>query len=626
MADEQALYFFHQGTDREAYGYLGAHFVGSETVFRVWAPHARSVSVVGDFNGWDAGSSPMTRIDEGGVFELRLDCCREFDCYKYHIVTADGRELLKSDPYAFHCETRPKNASKLFRLEGYDWGDFDYMDSRAPEYNRPMNIYEVHLGSWRIHEDGNPYTYRELADTLPQYASEMGYTHIELMPVAEHPFDGSWGYQVTGYYAPTSRFGTPHDFMYLVDRCHRLGLGVILDWVPAHFSKDDFALREFDGGYCYEDANPLRREHKEWGTLIFDYGKPEVQSFLVSNACYWLKQYHIDGLRVDAVASMLYLDYGRKSGEWQKNSRGGKENLEAVSFFKKLNTAVFSLFPSALMIAEESTAWPMVTGEVGKGSLGFNFKWNMGWMNDMLSYMSQDPLFRSGCHDKLTFSMMYAFSENFVLPLSHDEVVHGKCSLVNKMPGEYEQKFAGLRAFYAYMYAHPGKKLTFMGNEFAQFIEWDYGRQLDWLLLDYGAHSKFSDYIKRLNHYYRETPALWEIEKSWDGFTWLNADDRGRSMIAFLRKDRQGRMVAVVCNFSGSNYRNYLVGLPSGGRWTEALNTESAEFGGSGAKSGAHIAKKRDCCGFPYSVSLNIHGLSAVYLVQEEKTKAGADK
>ncbi len=618
-SNDLALYYFHQGTNFGTGDYLGCHLECDDgedvAVFRVWAPNAAAVSVIGDFNGWDAAAGEMQRLSDGGIYECRQRGAKQFDCYKYQITSADGRVLTKSDPYGFHFETRPSNASKVYSLGAYKWSDGKYLAARRDMYEQPMNIYEVHLGSWRLHEDGNPLTYRELAQQLPAYAADMGYTHVELLPVSEFPFDGSWGYQVTGYYAPTSRFGTPEDFMYFVDCCHRHGIGVILDWVPAHFPKDEFGLCEFDGGYCYEPADPLQMEHREWGTRTFDYARNEVQSFLISNALFWLRTYHADGLRVDAVASMLYLDYGRKSGEWRPNSRGGRENLAAVAFLQKLNSAVFARFPHALMIAEESTAWPLVTGPVDEGGLGFNFKWNMGWMNDLLEYMSLDPLFRSGAHEKLTFSMYYAFSENYVLPLSHDEVVHGKCSLINKLPGSYDEKFDSLRAFFAYMTAHPGKKLSFMGNEFAQFIEWDYQKQLDWLLLGYEKHARFQRYMRELNKLYKNTPALWQIERSWQGFRWINAGDRDRSVLSFLRFDSSGEPLAVICNFSPVDRDDYLIGLPSAGKWQVLLDSSAAKYGGSGGRRPAHYtAADKPFLELPCSLSISLRGNSAVFL------------
>lgn len=624
-----AAYLFHQGTNYETYRFLGSHAEARDgrdgVVFRVWAPHAAAVSVVGDFNDWDSTTHPMERISASGVFECFAAGVKQYDCYKYLITTAKGEQIHKFDPFGFHFETRPGTAAKYYDIEGYRWRDQKWMEKAAlPSYDKAINIYEMHLGSWRQNEDGTFKDYRTLANELAAYVKEMGYTHVELMPVSEYPFDGSWGYQVTGYFAPTSRYGTPHDFMYLVDTLHRNNIGVIVDWVPAHFPKDSFALADYDGDFCYENPNPLRREHEEWGTRIFDYGKPEVQSFLVSNALFWLRHYHIDGLRVDAVASMLYLDYGRKAGQWQPNSYGGREHLEAVAFLRKLNEEVFARFPGALMIAEESTSWPLVTKPTDIGGLGFNYKWNMGWMNDSLDYVSLNPFFRKDNHNKLTFSMTYAFSENYVLPISHDEVVHGKCSMIEKMPGTYEEKFAGLRAFYGYMYAHPGKKLLFMGQEFGQFIEWNYKQQLDWLLLEYAAHQKFQHYMKTLNKLYAKTAALWEVEDGWDGFKWIIPDDNTQNVLCFMRTDRAGNSVIAVSNFSPVERVDYKIGVPYSGRYKVLLYSDSQDYGGTTATHDPSLlAKKIAMHGFPYSVSLTLPPLTTLYL-QVPKPKESA--
>ena len=619
------LYLFHEGSNARAYEYFGAHRIdGGKMVFRTWAPHAAGVSVVGDFNGWDAEAAPMALVDDGGVWEAELPELAQFDNYKFCILTEDGRQLMKSDPYGVHMETRPNNASKVYELSGYEWGDqaWEEAKSRAVIYDRPVNIYEIHAGSWKRYPDENFFDYRKLAQELVPYLTEMGYTHVELMPVMEHPFDGSWGYQVTGYFAVTSRYGTPHDFMYFVDQCHQAGIGVILDWVPAHFPKDANGLYEFDGAPCYEYADPRRGEHRQWGTRVFDYGRNEVASFLISSAMFWLDQYHIDGLRVDAVASMLYLDYGREDGDWVPNDHGGRENLEAVSFLRKLNEVIFQEHPSTLMIAEESTAWPLVSKPTNVGGLGFNFKWNMGWMNDILRYVSLDGYFRKYNHDCLTFSFFYAFSENYVLPISHDEVVHGKCSMIGKMPGSYEEKFAGLRVFYGYMMAHPGKKLLFMGQEFGQFKEWDFAAELDWLLLDYEKHAQLRDYVKALNHFYLKHSPLWQIDFSWEGFSWISSDDSANSVIAFCRMDDQGNEIIAVCNFTKVERPNYRIGAPKRGDYRVLLNSDDPAFGGEG-KGSSGIIKTEDLpmhsC--EQSMVLDLPGFSVLYLELAKERK-----
>ena len=615
---EMPVYLFHQGTNAHAWELLGAHRqLNGKTNFCTWAPHAAAISVVGDFNGWDAAANPMTRLNEQGLWGATVELTHDYDCYKYQITTANGRTLYKADPFAFHTQTPPENASKIYRLAGYRWHDAEWMTERAAQDARslPVNIYELHIGSWRRNEDGSYYSYRQLAGALPGYLKDMGYTHVELLPPTEYPFDGSWGYQVTGYYAPSSRYGTPHDFMALVDALHEAGIGVIMDWVPAHFPKDEFGLYEYDGACCYEYSDPAKWEHKDWGTRVFDFGRTEVQSFLTSSANFWAHTYHIDGIRVDAVASMLYLDYGRQEGEWRPNINGGRENLEAVAFLRKLNSTVLSEHPGFLMIAEESTAWPLVTRPPEIGGLGFNFKWNMGWMNDTLFYTSLDPYFRSYNHDKLTFSMMYAFSENFVLPISHDEVVHGKGSLLNKMPGDYNQKFAGLRTFMGYMMTHPGKKLLFMGCEFGQFIEWDYHKQLDWMLLDYESHRKTKDYIRALNHYYLAHPALWQVEDNWDGFRWLNADDNTRSVITYYRADEKGKKSLVLCNFAASRWEDYRMGVPEAGTYRVALCSEEEQYGGAGFdRETLYRSEEQPLGQWAHSITLDVPPLSCMIL------------
>lgn len=617
------LYLFHEGTNAKAYEYLGAHPVDGGVCFRVWAPNVQWAGVAGDFNGWQPDKAPMTKISSG-VWECFVDGVNRYDAYKYYFRTADGREFYKSDPFAFHCETRPGTASKYYGELDFDWSDKGWLRKRkkADIYSSPMNIYEVHAGSWQLYDDGNPLSYRDLADRLIPYVKDMGYTHIELLPVMEYPFDGSWGYQVTGYFAPTSRYGTPEDFAYFVNAAHNAGIGIILDWVPAHFPKDAYGLYEFDGGACYEYADPRKGEHLQWGTRVFDYGKPEVQSFLVSSAMFWISEYHIDGLRVDAVASMLYLDYGRDDGNWIPNCHGGRENLEAVAFLKKLNESVFREHGDVLMIAEESTAWPMVSRPTYLGGLGFNFKWNMGWMNDCLRYFSLDGLARKFNHDCLTFSFFYAFSENFVLPISHDEVVHGKCSLINKMPGTYEEKFAGVRSFLGYMMSHPGKKLLFMGCEFGQFIEWNYKQQLDWLLLDYEAHRQLKSYVSALNKFYLANPPLWEIDYSWEGFSWIVSDDSSNSVVAYIRRDKKENELIALCNFTSVTRQKYRIGVPKPGTYRVVFSSALPEFGGKGESTvGSVKAKKKPIHGYEYSIELNIEGLSCMYIKNTSRKK-----
>ena len=611
---------FTEGNSTDAFEFMGCHKAEKGYVFRVWAPNAKEVSVAGDFNGWDRLSNPMTKV-YGGIWEGYVENAKTYDNYKYSILTQNGDCKLKSDPYGFHMCTRPENASKVYDISNFKWTDSEF-EKRKKDYNpidAPVNIYEMHLGSWKKYEDGNYYSYVELAKKLVPYVKKMGYTHIEIMPVSEYPYDPSWGYQVTGYYAPTSRYGTPEDFAKFVDICHKNGIGVILDWVGAHFPKDENGLMEFDGGFCYEYSDPLKNEHPDWNTRIFDYGRNEVMSFLISNVVFWQKMYHIDGIRVDAVASMLYLDYGKQDGQWRANKYGGNHNLEAIEFLKKLNSAAFAFNPGVMMIAEESTAFPMITKPGFMGGLGFNFKWNMGWMNDMLDYMSADPLFRKGRHNNLTFSLTYAFSENFILPLSHDEVVHGKCSLINKMPGDYETKFNNLRAFYGYMMAHPGKKLLFMGGEFAQFIEWDYAKELDWMLLEYDAHKNMQKYVKDLNNFYLSHPEFWENDRDWEGFSWIIPDDDAQSIVAFVRTDRKGNKVIAVCNFCPVERKGYCIGVPNEGTYKCVFNSDKTTYGGSTSRLCRAKTKKKAMHGFDQSIELTIPAMSTSYYILDSK-------
>ena len=564
----------------KAYEYFGAHPCDGGWTFRVWAPQARHVALSGDFNGWQRWD--MHRLEDG-TWELTVDNARQFDGYQYVVTQCDGREVWKADPYGFHQETRPSTNSKLYDIGGFPWRDEKWRQRREGTHPTEgyVNIYEVHLGSWQRTEDGQVLNYRDIADRLALYVRDMGYNYVELLPVTEYPLDDSWGYQCVGYFAPTSRYGTPHDFMYLVDRLHRAGIGVILDWVPAHFCKDSHGLIQFDGSCLYEYSDPLKWEHESWGTRVFDFGKPEVCSFLLSSASYWLREYHIDGLRVDAVASMLYLDYDRQ--QWRPNQHGGKENLEAIEFLRQLNRTAFAIDGAALMVAEESTAWPMVTYPPEEGGLGFNLKWNMGWMNDVCHYLKMDPYFRQHHHRDVTFSMVYAFSENFVLPVSHDEVVHMKGSLRGKMPGDKWQQLAGVRGFYAYMLCHPGKVLTFMGTELAQWHEWDFRKALDWYLLDEEDDCRRThECIRALNRFYKSHKALWENDRDWDGFQWLVADDNSNNVLVFRRTARDGKSLVLAVNFSPVALEGYRFGVPPKARYEEVFNTDDVQWGGSG--------------------------------------------
>ncbi len=623
--NDEEVYLFHQGTYYQSYEYLGCHFgkLNSKkgAYFRVWAPNAKNVSVLGDFNDWNNKKNPLQKISKMGIWETFVEKVFEYQNYKFEIIDQKDCARLKSDPYGFFQETNGKTASIVYDLKGYNWQDNNYIENKQKQdiYSAPLNIYEVSFTSWKKQENGAYYTYKMYADELIPYLLDMGYTHVEIMPLNEYPFDGSWGYQVTGYFAITSRFGTPKDFMYFVDICHQNGIGVLLDWVPAHFPKDDEGLIEFDGKPLFENQGKDRMEHIGWGTRIFDFGRNEVQSFLISSAMLLLKEYHIDGLRVDAVASMLYLDYDKKAGEWIPNMYGDNKNLEAVAFIKKLNTQVFKEFPKALMIAEESTAWPSVTKPVSMGGLGFNFKWNMGWMNDSLDYIQSNPYFRESIHNKLTFSFYYAFSENYILPISHDEVVHGKKSLLDKMYGEYNDKFNTLRAYLCYMYAHPGKKLLFMGCEFGQFIEWNFSKGLDFLLLDYESHRKTKEFVKALNWFYLSHKEFYEIDYDWAGFSWIVPDDKNQNVLAFARYDKEGNEIVCVFNFSPIARENYSIGVNESGTYDEIFNSDDVIYGGSNIKNSAVHSKNMGMHGKKYSINIKIPPLSAIYFKRRKK-------
>lgn len=617
--DHPDFYLFNQGTLREAWRTFGSFHHGGgnpSTRFTLWAPAARQVSVTGSFNGWEGSRHRMESLGDTGVWTLDVPEARPGDLYKYEVLGADGRTVLKADPFARQGQLRPETASVIQGSGVYSWGDRVWMERKDRDpFGEPMNIYEMHPGSWRRSPDGGFLSWRQLAESLPEYLVEMGYTHVELMPVMEHPLDGSWGYQITGFYGVTSRYGTPDDFRFLVDRLHQAGIGVILDWVPGHFCRDSHGLARFDGTSLYEYADPLRADRPQWGTLAFDLGKNQVRSFLISNALYWLEEFHADGLRVDAVASMLYLDFGKDQGQWRPNRYGGREDLEAVEFLRELNRQVFSRHPAALMMAEESTAWPLVTAPVHLGGLGFNYKWNMGWMNDVLRYTGMDPIYRRWHHELLTFSFFYAFSENFVLPLSHDEVVHGKKSLLDRMPGDYWQKFAGLRLLAGYLMTHPGKKLLFMGGELGQFSEWDENRSLDWMLLNYPAHSSLHDYYRRLNHFYLEHPQLWEADHLEEGFSWVDPHNPRESVIAFLRTDRRGNTLLAVLNFTPRVHEDYRVGVPEAGSWREVLNSDHQDFGGSGViNEGDLVAEPQPWHNRTYNIRMRVPPLGMVLL------------
>ncbi|MCJ7842535.1 1,4-alpha-glucan branching protein GlgB [Lederbergia sp. NSJ-179] len=581
-------YLFHEGTLYEAYKMLGAHILTVKGIkgvqFAVWAPNALAVSVVGDFNKWDGSQAVMQRVEHSGIWGLFIPGLKEGLLYKYEIKTSTNEVLLKADPYAFYSERRPRTASIIYRLDTYSWKDKKWMEQRGRKdhYHQPMLVYEMHMGTWKRKEDGSFYSYRELADEVIDYVKSCGFTHIECMPLMEHPYDRSWGYQITGYYSVTSRYGTPKDFMYFVDRCHQNGIGVIMDWVPLHFCKDAHGLGRFDGTSLYEPIDPDRAERRNWGTYNFDFGKPEITSFLISNALFWLDVFHIDGFRLDAVSSMIYLNHDNAGSSPLKNHLGGEENLEAITFIKKLNEVVFDRYPGILMMAEEATDYPLVSAPTYACGLGFNYKWNMGWTNDVLRYMKMEISERSAHHHLLTFSFFYAFSENFVLAFSHDEVVHGKRSLLNKMPGDYWQKFAQLRLLHGYFFTHPGKKLSFMGNEFAQFDEWKDLEQLDWNLFEFDFHQKFHTYFKALSQFYKKTSCLWRLDHEQEGFEWIDPDNTTQSVITFMRKGKQkGDYCIVLCNFSADVYEHYRIGVPSYGSYIEVFNSDLSIFGGS---------------------------------------------
>ncbi|MEF2967227.1 1,4-alpha-glucan branching protein GlgB [Paenibacillus sp. M1] len=613
---ETDIYLFHEGTLYYSYRTFGAHITEEDGLpgvrFTVWAPGASGVSIAADWNDWSGENDLLYKIPESGIWTRFFPGLQEGIFYKYEITGPDGSKFLKADPYAFHAEVRPKTASVVKSLEGYAWNDGDWRRKKRVPYNRPLNIYELHFGTWRQKADGSLYTYREMADLLIPYVAKMGYTHIEIMPLTEHPFDLSWGYQTTGYFAPTSRYGEPKDLMYFIDRCHQAGIGVLLDWVPGHFTKDAHGLRRFDGTPLFEYGDPAKAEKPGWGTLSFDFGKPEVRSFLISSAIYWLDIYHFDGLRVDAVTSMLRLDFEKPEGSYTRNERGGIENLEAIAFLQQLNEAVFRYYPHTLMMAEESSAWPLVTAPVDDGGLGFNYKWNMGWMNDTLAYAETPFWDRPGRHNLLTFPICYAYAENFALPLSHDEVVHGKKSLLDKMPGSYEEKFAGLRVLLGYQITSPGKKLLFMGGEFGQFIEWRDQAELDWFLLEYDSHRAMQEYTAALNHLYLREPALWELDHSFEGYEWINADDAGQSVIGYLRKGKKVKdTLLVIINFQPVTRENYRMGVPKPGDYEEIFSSDHPAYGGKGSARARTVkSEKQPFHGQKDSLSLTLPPLS----------------
>ncbi len=619
--DERSpLRLFSDGDAVRAYDFLGAHFINLDgrngVIFRVWAPNAITVSLVGDFNNWNQKANYMYKIG-GGVWELFIENLNEFAVYKFCIETVDHTNILKSDPFAFHCQTRPENASRVFNTNQYVWHDSYWMENRqnTSSPDKPMNIYEIHAGSWKKYPDGNYFNYQKMADELIPYLKEMNYTHVQLMPLMEYPYDPSWGYQTTGYFAATSRYGTPCDLMALIDRCHMEGIGVIMEIVPSNFPKDDYGLYKFDGTCLYEDNNPKKGQRDSWGTCLFNFQRYEVISFLISAVMFWFDKYHIDGMRIGAVSSMLYLDYGKKDGEWVPNRFGGNENLEAIDFIKRLNKAVHMYHPSALTFAEENTSWPKLTLPIEEGGLGFDYKWNMGWMNDTLHYMSLDPLWRPFNHDNLTFSFFYAFSERFILPISHDEVAHGKGSLISKMPGDYDSKFAGVRTFITYMYAHPGKKLVFMGCEIGQFDEWDSDSGIQWDLLKFEKHNALYTFFKAINKFYIEHKPLYELDNTPKGFEWIHRNDYTQSVIAFRRTDSDGNEIIAVCNFQPTVHENYMIGVPRFGEYEEIFNSDLTEFGGTGvSNTGTLTTVPMKIHGYKQGLSLTLPPLGVIYL------------
>ncbi|MFW5749491.1 MAG: 1,4-alpha-glucan branching protein GlgB [Halanaerobium sp.] len=621
-------YLFHQGRHYESYDFLGAHITeenGEKGVrFSVWAPNAEEISVIGDFNDWNKHKNPMQKIKDSGIWTTFVKGAENKMYYKYWIRGYRGVIRVKTDPYAKRQEAPPKTASQIYEVEDYSWHDKKWLKKRkkSNHLKEPLSIYEMHLGSWK-QDEGELMNYREIADELVPYINKMGFTHVELMPLTEYPFPGSWGYQTTGYFALTSRYGTPEDFMYFVDQLHQNDIGIIMDWVPSHFCKDDHGLRLFDGSHLFESSDPRRAENIQWDTLNFDFAQNEIWSFLISSANYWLDKFHIDGLRVDAVSNMLYLNYEKENGQWAANEYGGFENLEVIEFIKELNSEMFERYPGILMVAEESSAWPLVTAPVDEGGLGFNLKWNMGWMNDTLDYMEHDPVYRKWEHNKLTFSSMYSQSENYVLPLSHDEVVHGKKSLLDKMPGDYWQKFANLRLLFTYMYAHPGKKLVFMGGEFGQFIEWNYKQELDWLLLDYENHQLTQDFMQELNQVYRKEKSLWELDHEHNGFSWIEADDYEQSVISFVRKsEKDAQQLVVILNFTPIPRDDYRIGVPGPGEYELLLNSDQKVFGGSDYETAARVKTEEiPFHGFDYSISINLPPLAGIYLKYKKMTK-----